>query len=52
MNFVLRTLLRRVLESHLGGNEEIEYERKYKEMKGDEYEVLTFFLNKIEQEEK
>lgn len=35
MNFVLRTLLRRVLESYLGGNEEIKYERKYKEMKRD-----------------
>lgn len=35
MNFVLRTSFRRVLESHVGGNEEIEYERKHKEMKGD-----------------
>lgn len=34
MNFVLRTSLRRVLGSHVGRNEEIEYERKYKEMKG------------------
>jgi hypothetical protein len=38
MNFVLRTLLRRILESHVGENEEIEYERKYKEMKG--YRIL------------
>lgn len=33
MNFVLRTSLRRILESHVGGTEEMEYERKYKEMK-------------------
>ena len=38
MNFVLCTSLRRVLESHVEGNEEIEYERKYKEMKG--YQIL------------
>ena len=35
MNFVPRTLFRWTLESHVGGNEEIEYERKHKEMKGD-----------------
>lgn len=40
MNFVLRTLLRRVLKSYLGGNEEIKYERKDKEMKRD----WIFFL--------
>jgi len=38
MNFVLRTLLRRVLERHIGRNgeiwnEEIEYERKDNEMR-------------------
>lgn len=40
MNFVLRTLLRWVLEieSHVGRNEEMEYEREYKEMKG--YRIL------------
>jgi hypothetical protein len=32
MNYVPRTSLRRSLESNIGGNEEIEYE-KYKEMK-------------------
>jgi len=31
MNFVLRTSRRRILESHVGGTKEIEYERKYKE---------------------
>lgn len=44
MNFVLRTLLRRVLEMHIGRNgeirnEEIEYERKDKEMESD---ILSF----------
>lgn len=33
MNFVLRTLLRRVLERHIGMNGEIEDERKDKEMR-------------------
>ncbi len=30
MNFVPRTLFRWTLESHVGGNEEIDYERKQK----------------------
>lgn len=35
MNFVPRTSLRWALESYVGGSEEIEYEIKYKEIKGD-----------------
>lgn len=37
MNYVPRTLLRRALESKIGRNKEIEYE-KYKEMK--EHHIL------------
>lgn len=49
MNFVLCTSFRRVLESHVGGNEEIEYERKYKEMKGDRIQFIctVFELNLV-----
>lgn len=36
MNFVPRTSLRCVLESHVGVNKEIDYERKYKEMKKED----------------
>jgi hypothetical protein len=43
MNFVLRTSLRRVLEVRVGGNEEIEYERKYKEMEKEEKIQSKFF---------
>jgi len=52
MNFVLRTLLRWVLERHIGRNgeirnEEIEYERKDKEMR--EYRILLLSLSTINQ---
>lgn len=47
MNFVLRTLLRWVLERHIGRNgeirnEEIKYERKDKEMR--EYRILFLWI--------
>jgi len=47
MNFVLRTLLRRVLEGHIGRdgeirNVEIKYERKDKEM--IEYRILFLWI--------
>lgn len=35
MNFVPRTSPRWVLKGHVGMNKELDYERKYKEMKED-----------------
>lgn len=47
MNYVPRTSLRRALESNIGGNKEIEYEKKiYKEMK-EGHILFVLYLRSI-----